>query len=106
MGKPNTAIRLLKPRLCPCCKRVLPQSLVMNGARRRRLLDYVGQHPEGVTVWQVMAAIYADDPKGGPERHNVVSVMVKQMNHFLAPQGYRIVGSGGSGSRYYLEMLA
>lgn len=96
-------IKIPKPQLCPCCKRVLPETLTIGGRMRRRLLDYVGNHPEGVTVWQIMDALYADRPDGGPERHNVISVTVKQMNRFLVPQGYRIRGTGGPGSRYFLE---
>lgn len=101
MGAP---VKLAKPKVCPCCKRLLPESLTIGGARRRRLLDYVGNHPEGVTVWQIIDAIYWDDPNGGPDKHNCISVMVKQMNRTLIPQGYKIRGTGGPGSRYFLEI--
>lgn len=50
-----------------------------------------------------MDAIYSDDAGGGPERSNVVAVMVSHINRRLARQGYKIRGSGGPGSVYLLE---
>jgi hypothetical protein len=67
------------------------------------MFDYVARHPEGVDVWQVLQYVYADDPNGGPDKHNVISVMAKHINNKIQSLGYRIVGTGGPGSRYFLQ---
>lgn len=76
--------------------------LPVGGARRQRMVDFLATRPDGATVWEVLGAVYADDPDGGPEDSNVISVMAAQINRKLAPLGYRVRGSGGPGSRYFL----
>jgi hypothetical protein len=69
------------------------------------MFDYVASHPEGVTSWQILDAVYADDPAGGPDSTNVVSVTKWFINLKLKELGLsaRIVSErGGPGSIYRL----
>lgn len=91
--------------ICPHCKRPFPPPLRVGGTRRQAMVDYIAKHPEGVTVWQILGAVYADDPNGGPEKHNLVSVMAHQANTKLIDQGWKINATGGPGSRYTLVKL-
>jgi UDP-N-acetylglucosamine transferase subunit ALG13 len=67
------------------------------------MFDYVAGHPEGVTVWQILDAVYADDPNGGPSKHNIVSVMKFGINQKLKKLGIsaRIVATGGGAGSIY-----
>lgn len=93
---------MAKMKRCPTCKRPLPPVVSVSGRRRQALLEYVLRYPEGVTRSQILDAIYADDPDGGPENQNIVAVMVKHINDILEKQKkkVRIRGSGGPGSIY------
>jgi hypothetical protein len=92
-------------KACPTCGRAFPPIIEVGGKRRQTMFDYVARHPEGVTVWQILETVWADDPNGGPELHNIVSVMAKQINTKLAELGAscRIRASGGPGSLYRLQ---
>jgi len=87
-------------KICPCCKRPISLQIKVGGQKRQRLFDYIFAHSGGATSNQLMNLIYADDPDGGPENPNVISVMVSQINKKLKPLGYAIRGSGGPGSTY------
>jgi hypothetical protein len=92
-------------RCCPTCGRAFPPVVEVGGKRRQAMFDYIASHPEGVTVWQILDAVYADDPNGGPMTHNVVSVMKWFINVRLERLGMsaRIVSvRGGPGSLYRL----
>jgi hypothetical protein len=96
---------LSKPARCKHCGQIIPPKVQVGGKRRQAMFDYIAAHPEGVTVWQILAYVYADDPNGGPESHNIVSVVAKQINRIVNPLGVRIKGSGGPGSRYTLQEI-
>lgn len=66
------------------------------------MLDFVAHNPDGVTVWQILDFVYADDPDGGVTAHNIVSVMAMAINKQIRPQGFEIRASGGPGSLYTL----
>jgi hypothetical protein len=91
-------------KACPTCGRAFPPVIEVGGKRRQAMFDYVARHPEGVTVWQILEAVWSDDPNGGPELRNIVSVMAMQINIKLEKLGFsgRIRGSGGPGSLYRL----
>jgi hypothetical protein len=92
-------------KCCPTCGRAFPPVVEVGGKRRQAMFDYVAMHPEGVTVWQILDAVYADDPSGGPSLHNIVSVMKFGINQRLKKLGLsaRIVAArGGQGSVYRL----
>lgn len=91
-------------KVCPTCGRAFPPVIEVGGKRRQALFDYVANHPEGVTVWQIIETVWADDPNGGPEQTNIVPVMAKQINRKLKKLGLscRIKATGGPGSLYRL----
>jgi hypothetical protein len=92
-------------KCCPTCGRAFPPIIEVGGKRRQAMFDYVAGHPEGVTVWQILDAVYADDPSGGPSRPNIVSVMKLFINRRLEKLGLsaRIVSTNsGTGSVYRL----
>lgn len=89
-------------KCCPTCLRPLPPQVRVGGKRRQALLDYVLKHPEGVTNPQILSHVWADDPNGGPDYSQIVSVMVRKINLMMDAKGVnlRIRGSGGPGSVY------
>jgi hypothetical protein len=72
---------------------------------RQAIVDLISRRPDGVTRREIINSIYANDPNGGPNNENVVSVLVKRANSDLEPLGYRITSTGGPGSRYRLRRL-
>ena len=90
-------------KCCPTCGRAYPPAVDVGGPVRQRVFDYIAKHPEGVTRPQVLTHVYADDPNGGPNNENVVSVHVRNINKRL--QGMRIKAAGGPGSTYKLVKL-
>jgi len=74
----------------------------VTGARRRAMLEYVANHPNGVNCRQILDHVYADDPDGGPLTHHIVSTMARAINEQIKPQGWRINITGGPGSLYTL----
>ena len=92
-------------KVCPHCKRPFPPELRVGGKRRQAMVDYLAKHPEGATVWQIMEAVYADDPNGGPENGQIIPVMKLHANKYLNRQGWHIKSSGGHGALYTLVKL-
>lgn len=90
---------------CPCCHRPFPPELAVGGSVRQRLVDIVANRPDGVTRSELLDCLYANDPNGGPDYPNTISVLIHFANIKLNKLGYRIKGSGGPGSRYFLETL-
>ena len=92
---------------CCCCGQLIPPpaEVFQNARVKQRIYEYIAAHPEGVSRRQVVEAVYADDPDGGPEYMNVIAVHVKQMNPKLATLGVRLVASGGPHSVYRLVAL-
>lgn len=91
--------------LCPYCRRPYPPELNVGGSVRQRLVDTVANRPDGITRSELLDTLYANDPNGGPDYPNTISVLVHFANMKLSKLGYRIKGSGGPGSRYFLEEL-
>lgn len=91
---------------CPVCGREEPPTIYITGAKRQRFLDCLLQHPNGRTVWQLLDYIYWDDPSGGTDKHNIISVMAKAINVRIASQGWRVRATGGPGSMYRLTRLS
>ena len=93
-------------KFCPACGRPFPPELSVSGTVRRRMVDIVSRRPDGVTRDELISLVYAEDPDGGPNCPNIISVLVYHANKQLAVQGYRIkVGWRGKGARYFLEKL-
>jgi hypothetical protein len=68
-------------------------------------VDIVANRPDGVTRGELMDCLYASDPNGGPDYPNTISVLIHFANIRLKQLGYRIKGSGGPGSRYFLVKI-
>lgn len=97
----------LSLKICPHCQRAFPPAVDIGGTRRQQIYDFISRHPEGVTAWQVLEGVYADDPNGGPVGHNIVSVQVKNINVALEQRGYapriKSTSRGGAGARYFVD---
>ena len=89
-------------KCCPTCKRPFAPDVQVGGKRRQAFYDYIARNPQGVTRYQILDHVYADDPDGGPNGHNIVCVTIKHINAKLEKHGHRIRirGSGGPGSIY------
>ena len=99
---------------CPCCGRQLSENSGMHWDADTRALTYRGhclrlsriraaifdamwrnRGKRVLTLQQMMDTVYADDPNGGPESDNIISVQVNQMKKLLAPFGLSISGYKG-----------
>jgi hypothetical protein len=96
-----------RPRLCPTCRRPFPPPLVVHGPVRQRIVDLIANRPDGITRGEIIDLIYCDDPNGGPDNPNTISVLIKKANTELAAQGFRILPAWrGRGARYRLMSIA
>ena len=94
-------------RLCPTCRRPFPPHLVVHGPVRQRIVDLIANRPDGITRGELLDLVYADDPNGGPDNPNTISVLIKHANKELAAQGFRIEPAWlGRGARYRLVRVA
>jgi hypothetical protein len=92
---------------CCCCGQILPPKIKFTGPVKQRIYDYVVRHHEGVNRFQIMEAVYADDPDGGPESHSTIGVHIMQMNNQVLRQHGFIIRSapGRNASGYRLIAL-
>ena len=91
---------------CPTCKQVIPpKGLFRDQPVKARIYEFIATHPQGVTRRQIMDAVWADDPNGGPEFENVVSVHVAAMRPTLEREGVTISCAKGAGATYRIEPL-
>jgi hypothetical protein len=96
-----------RPQICPTCHRPLPPMLTVSGQIRQRIVDVIANRPDGITRGEIFALVYAEDPNGGPNSPNTVSILIKRANAELAGQGYRITPAWPAhGGRYRLEKVA
>lgn len=95
----------MKPKCCPTCQRPFAPEVDVGGPKRQKIYDYIAKHPEGVTREQVMTAVYADDPDGGPEHFATISGHVLNINKFFRAKHlpYKINGRRGPGSIFLLK---
>jgi hypothetical protein len=75
---------------------------VVTGPVRQRLVNIVSNRPDGIPRGELMDALYAGDPDGGPEHASTVAVLISLANKQMASQGFRIVSDRGPGARYRL----
>jgi hypothetical protein len=74
---------------------------------RQRIVNLVADRPDGITRGELLDLVYADDPNGGPDNPNTISVLIKHANEELAAQGFRIEPAWlGPGARYRLVRVA
>ena len=90
---------------CPECGRPHAPKLAVSGPVRQRIVNIIANRPDGITRDQLMLAVYGNDPNGGPENPNVISVLVNHANRELRPQGYEISARPGRGALYRLRSI-
>jgi hypothetical protein len=96
-----------RPRLCSACRRPFPPPIAVHGPVRQRIVDLIANRPDGITRNELLDLAYADDPNGGPDNPNTISVLIKYANAELAAQGFHIEPTWrGRGARYRLVELA
>ena len=94
-------------RLCPTCRRPYPPRLIVHGPVRQRIVNLVASRPDGITRGELLDLVYADEPNGGPDNPNTISVLIKHANEELVAQGFRIEPAWlGRGARYRLVRVA
>jgi DNA-binding response OmpR family regulator len=97
----------MKLSCCPSCGQPVPPKDLFRGQPvKRRIFEYIGAHPEGVTRQQILDHVWADDIDGGPEFANVVSVHIKRMRPILERESLTITCARGPGATYRLEKAA
>jgi len=96
-----------RANICPTCRRPFPPPLVVTGSVRQRLVNIIGGRPDGIEIYDLVGAVYADDPDGGPvTAPRSVNVMIHQANKQLAAQGYQIKSMWlGRGARYRIVKI-
>lgn len=93
-----------KVEVCECCKRPLAPRIAVGGKVKQRVFDFIANNA-GVTTRQVMDAVYADDPDGGPDDLKNIAVQVCFINKVIAKQGLKIKSTRGPGATYSLVAL-
>ena len=81
-------------KTCPHCGSVTHHEL-FSSKIHQRIYDFIKTHPDSSRD-EVLSAVYAEDPNGGPESINVISVHITRMNKQLRPKGLKIQGRLGS----------
>jgi hypothetical protein len=79
--------------------------LAVTGPVRRRLVEVIANHPDGITRGELMNLVYAEDVNGGPDCAGTISVLVYFANKQLESQGWRIMSERGPGAKYHLERI-
>jgi hypothetical protein len=98
------AERIMTPA-CPCCGFPIPsdRAAACLVGKLYEIIKAVGTR--GIATPLVMAKLYDDDPAGGPESPNIISVMAKHVNSHINAFGLAIRGQAGPGSIYRLVAL-
>jgi hypothetical protein len=79
----------------------------VHGPVRQRIVNLIANRPDGITRAEIISAVYADDPNGGPENANGIAVLIHHANKELMPQGFHITPAWrGRGARYRLVRVA
>jgi hypothetical protein len=95
---------------CPCCGQVILDALelIHMSPMERRIYDMVRRRmPYGINAADMFAAIYANDPNGGPLDQSVLHVNVHHLNARLKPHGLVVRSSHkkGRGAPYRIYAL-
>jgi hypothetical protein len=89
-------------RCCPQCGQVIPpKKLFPHQPVKRRIYEYVARHPEGVSRRQIIDAVYANDPDGGPISESIISCHLFSMRPTLHAAGVNITSPRGRGGGCY-----
>jgi hypothetical protein len=88
----------LKSRICPTCGHPMPsdEAAGVLAMRQRQLYEIVrASGTEGIGWRDIMSKLYADDPSGGPEGSNIISVMAIEINKKIKPFGVALTARRG-----------
>lgn len=74
-------------------------------ARERQVFQIIKRAGSaGVAGKDIFDILYQDDPDGGPDQINVISIFVGNIRRKLAPYGLRVnINHGGRGALYFLK---
>jgi hypothetical protein len=89
-------------KFCPACGQVVIPDGLRLPPTKRRIFEAVQRRP-GISADELRAAVWADDPNGGPEDRKVIHVHVHQLNRLLAPLGIRVRAPFGAGAGYRIQ---
>lgn len=93
-------------KCCPTCGREFAPEIDVGGTVRQRVFDTIARHTArgGIGRRELVDAIYADDPNGGPDTDKCVTVHVYHINQLFKKRGLslRIRSTGGIGAVYRL----
>lgn len=92
---------------CECCGQIIPPTVTAldNMRVKKRIYDCIAKNPQGIGRDEIMDKVYGDDPDGGPEFVNVISVHVLRINKLLKAEGVKIHSTRGPHATYRLVAL-
>lgn len=94
--------------VCHCCGMPIPGDKVLDaltGLQQRVFTAIKRAGQAGIAGPRLMDVVYADDPSGGPDNPNIISVVATQMNPRLERFGLKLVGKRGPGGGFVLRTL-
>lgn len=75
------------------------------GRSRFVLLKTLVENPQGLTMWQLAAQVYADRPDGGPDDPgDTIHTQICHMRRKLKPFGISIKSTHGPGAVYHVHV--
>ena len=90
-------------KTCPHCGSIT-ETVLFRSPIHRRIYNYLLTH-QGASRSDVIAAVWAEDPNGGPEAVSTVSVHINRMNKQLREKGLQIQGNLGREGGYRILPL-
>lgn len=95
-------------RICECCGQSIPDPPDEYGLteHQRKIFDtFAAAGRAGLSRDEAITQVYADDPAGGPDSRNVMSVQTYYINKKIKQFGWRFRGQRGRGGRVRLERI-
>jgi hypothetical protein len=95
-------------RICSTCGHPIPDAAAaarLVGKQKHFYEIVADAGTVGISSQDIMRKLYADDPAGGPESPNILSVMARIVNLHLERHGVAIKGRSGPGALYRLVAL-
>ena len=93
---------MMRAEICSHCGQPIPPTGLHLPPIKQRIYDAVQRCPD-ISAEELRCVVWADDPNGGPEFENVVSVHIKHMRPTLEREGVTISCARGPGATYRLE---
>jgi len=97
---------VVKILCCTCGGKGLVDESRFRGIHAR-VLNIVRNSPQGITLLDLVDAVYADDENGGPLYANlVVQQIIRRINRRISVSGWSIKASKlGRGARYRMQRI-